>query len=163
VSVEAIAERADVSARTFFNYFASTEEAALLELFQVDDAALTALSRGSVDLAWQDVTELFAEDLDRAVEDGDFLRFLELQDKNPGLAGRQLAIFARFEGRISAALAKRLAGVPDAPLRAPLLVGCCFTAVRVALDGWARDGRQGAVRPYLERALAIVEPAFGSH
>jgi AcrR family transcriptional regulator len=163
VSVEAIAERAEVSARTFFNYFESKEDAALLDLFQMDDTILATLSQGPVGSTWQDVTELFADDLDRAVEDEDFSRFLQLQDMNPGLAGRQLAAFARFETRISAALVVRLGGDADAQVRAPLLVGSCFTAVRVALNGWAKDGRQGPVRPYLERALSVVEPAFSSN
>ncbi|HYO19444.1 MAG TPA: hypothetical protein VES02_12355 [Dermatophilaceae bacterium] len=107
------------------------------------------------------MTRLFAEDVDQAIQDDDFLRFLQLQDKNPGLAGCQLARFARFEARISAALVQRLGGGADARVRAPLMVGCCFAAVRVALDGWAQDDRQGPVSPYLSRALAVVQPAFG--
>ena len=160
VSVEAIAERAGVSARTFFNYFESKEEAALLELFQVPDDQLEVLSQGRPELAWQDLTRLFADDVDRAAEDEDFLRFLELQEMNLGLVGRQFATFARFEARISAALVERLGEDPDARVRAALMAGCCFTAVRVALDGWAQEGRRGPVRPYLERALSMVEPAF---
>lgn len=162
VSVEAIAERAGVSARTFFNYFESKEEAALVELFQIGAAELAALSQGDPELAWRDVTKFFADDVDRAIEDDDFLRFLELQDENPALAGRQLATFARFEASISTALMQRLGESADARLRAPLMVGCCFTAVRIALHDWAQEDRQGPVRPYLERALAVVQPAFGS-
>ena len=160
VSVEAIAERAGVSARTFFNYFDSKEDAALLELFQVSDAELASLADGPPERAWADLTRVFADDLDRAVQDDDVLSFLELQDKDPGLAGRQLATFARFESRISGALAERLGGDDEARVRAALMVGCCFTAVRVALDGWAREGRQGSVRRHLEQALAMVRPAF---
>lgn len=161
VSIEAIAERAGVSARTFFNYFESKEDAALLGLFQVDDAGLAALGRGLPELTWRDVTSWFVDDVERAVQDDDFLRLLELQDQNPALAGRQLAAFARFEARISDVVTRRLAGGADARVRAPMMVGCCFSAVRVALEGWARDDRRGPVRPYLDRALAVVEPAFG--
>lgn len=160
VSVEAIAERAGVSARTFFNYFESKEDAALLGLFQVTDEALEALADGDARSAWADLTELFADDLEQAAGDVDLLRLLELQDADPGLAGRQLATFARFEARISAALVGRLGADTDARLRAPLMVGCCFTAVRVALGTWAEGGRRGAVRPHLERALSVVAPAF---
>lgn len=162
VSIEAIADRAGVSARTFFNYFDSKEDAALLELFQVGDAELVALSQGPLEDSWRDLTCLFADDLERALQDDDFLRFLELQDSNPGLAGRQLATFARFEARVSTALRQRLDPGSEAAVRAPLMVGCCFTAVRVALGGWALSDRQGPVRPYLEHGLAMLEPAFGS-
>lgn len=162
VSIEAIADRAGVSPRTFFNYYDSKEDAALLDLFQIDDAALGVLSQGGPVGAWTDLTRLFAEDLERAVEDDDFLRFLELHGRNPGLAGRQLATFNRVESRLSTALQQRLRESSDAAVRAPLMVGCCFTAVRVALDGWARSGREGPVRQHLERALAVVEPAFAS-
>ncbi|WP_375426142.1 TetR/AcrR family transcriptional regulator [uncultured Friedmanniella sp.] len=160
VSVEAIAERAGVSTRTFFNYFESKEESALLPLFQLGDPQLEALRQGPPELAWPDLTELFADDLDRAVEDEAFLGFLQLQEHNPGLAGRQLATFARFEARISGALVTRLGDAPDARVRAPLMVGCCFTAVRIALGSWTQEGRSGPVRPHLERALSVVEPAF---
>lgn len=162
VSVEAVAERAGVSTRTFFNYFASKEDAALLDLFQIDDAAVTTLGQGESATAWHDLCELFAADLERAVEDPALLQFFALQEQNPGLAGRQLATFARLEARVSAAVQQRLDGWPDASARAAMMVGCCLTAVRIAVDGWARGDRQHAVRPHLERVLAVVAPAFGS-
>lgn len=160
VPVEAIAERAGVSARTFFNYFESKEDAALLGLFQVSDQQLEALAHGDARSTWADLTSLFADDLERAVQDEDLLRLLELHDRDPGLAGRQLATFAQFEARVSAALGERFGPDPDAALRAPLMVGCCFTAVRVALGDWARTGRRDAVRAHLDRALSVVAPAF---
>lgn len=161
VSVEAITERAGVSARTFFNYFESKEEAALLDLFQIGEPELMALVDGDPGHAWSDLTELFASDLDRAVQNEDFLGFLQLQDSNPGLAARQFSAFRVFEARTSAALVDRLGGDEAARIRAPLMVGCCLVAVQVGLGTWALK-RQGPVRPHLEHALAVLSPAFSS-
>lgn len=163
VPVEAIAERAGVSPRTFFNYFERKEDAALLELFAFDEPALTALAQGPADRAWQDLTDLFAADLDRAADADDLHALLDLQSRNPGVASRQLASFARVDALLTATLATRLGGDADARLRAGLMVGSCFTAVRLALEAWQRDDRRGGVRPHLERALAVLAPAFAVH
>lgn len=162
VSVEAIAERAGVSTRTFFNYFPTKEDAALYDVFDVSDAQLGLLAEGPPPSAWRDLTEVFVTDLVRATEDGvDFARVMQLQHASPVVAGRQLAVFARCEVRLSAALTTRLSGVADGRVRAALMVGCCLTAVRVALGQWALDDRRGSIRPHLEHALAQIEPAFG--
>ncbi len=161
VSIEAIAQRAGVSTRTFFNYFDRKEDAALLDLFIVTDEDLTAFADGSAASTWAHLARLFAVDADSASAEGaDFQRYLELQQHNPVLAGRQLAVFSRFEARMSTAVTSRLGGGPDAELRGPLMVGCCITAVRVALARWSLDDPHGPVRPHVERALAVVEPAF---
>jgi AcrR family transcriptional regulator len=160
VSIDAIAKRAGVSTRTFFNYFDTKEEAALLPLFQVSDEELAVFAEGPAETAWRDLTALFHADVERATHDReDFAAFLELHQRNPTLAGRQFAAFGAFERRLSGAVMLRLGDGPDAEVRAPLMVGCCITAVRVALERWAVSGR-APIGHLVTRTLAIVDPAF---
>lgn len=161
VSVEAIASRAGVSTRTFFNYFDTKEDAALLQVFAVGEEELAVFAGSPAGDTWRDLARLFTADTEGAAEEGaDFHRYLELQQQNPVLAGRQLVVFSRFEARMSAAVIRRLGDAPHAQIKGPLMVGCCITAVRVALAHWAATDRNGPVRPHLEEALALVEPAF---
>lgn len=161
VSVEAIASRAGVSTRTFFNYFDTKEDAALLQVFTVTEAELADFASGPADDTWPDLAQLFTTDLESAAEEGaDFHRYLELQQQDPVLAGRQLAVFSRFEAQLSAAVTRRLGDAPDAEIKGPLMVGCCITAVRVALARWVAADRNGPVRPHVEAALTLVQPAF---
>lgn len=122
---------------------------------------LSVFAGGSAGDTWGDLAQIFAADAEAAAEEGaDFHRYLELQQQNPQLAGRQLVVFSRFEAQMSALATSRLGDHPDARMRGPLMVGCCITAVRVALDRWAASDRDGPVRPYVDEALALMDPAF---
>ncbi|WP_375431816.1 TetR/AcrR family transcriptional regulator [uncultured Friedmanniella sp.] len=163
VSVDQIAERAGVSTRTFFNYFDTKEDAALLQLFTVTEEELTAFVGGAAAETWSDLSRVFLDDADVAAEEGaDVPRYLQLQHANAALAGRQLAVFARFEARLSTAVTTRLGDDLDAQLRGALMVGCGITAVRVALNRWVATDHAGPVRPHLEEALAVMAPSFAA-
>ena len=162
VRIEEIAERAGVSARTFFNYFDTKEDAALLDVLTVSDDRLAALATGGGAAGlWADLTRLFAEDVDRLREDGqDLPRLMELQGRHPALQGRQLEHFARFEARLAAAIAARLPRHDVGRLRAGVMSGSCITAVRVGLRHWGLDGWRGSPRSHVEAAFAVLDPAF---
>ena len=152
VRVEEIAERAGVSPRTFFNYFDTKEDAALLDVLTVGDDALATLGGPPL---WPQLTALFAADVED-VEGADLPRLMELQRRHPALQSRQMGEFSRFEARLAAAIAAQVAD----PLRAGVMSGSCITAVRVGLQEWARDGWRGSPRPHVEAAFAVLAPAF---
>lgn len=160
VRVEEVAERAGVSARTFFNYFETKEDAALLDLFVVGDQELAALE-GPPPVLWRALTELFVADVDRLGDDGaDVPRLMELQRRNPGLQARQMGVFTGFEGRLSSAIATRLPDDRDGRLRAGLMSGSCLTAVRVGLQVWTAGGWQGPPGTGVRDAFGLLAPAF---
>lgn len=160
VRIEEIAERAGVSARTFFNYFETKEDAVLLDVFTVSDAELAALP-GPPGLLWSQLAELFGRDVERIGEDGaDLPRLMELQERHPLLASRQMGRFRRFEARLTATVAARMPADAAGPLRAEAMSGSCITAVRVGLQAWARAGWHGSPRPHVEAAFALFDPAF---
>jgi AcrR family transcriptional regulator len=155
VRIEEIAERAGVSTRTFFNYFDTKEDAALLDLLTVGDDELATLSGPAL---WPQLATLFAADVERVGDAGaDLPRLMELQARHPALQGRQLGEFSRFEGRLAAAIAAYL---PGDPLRAGVMSGSCITAVRVGLQEWGHDGWRGSPRPHVEAAFAVLAPSF---
>jgi AcrR family transcriptional regulator len=163
VAVDDIAERAGVSPRTFFNYFATKEDAALLELFTVADAGLATVAGGDDGPGlWAELTRLFVDDVEHGGHEGpDLPRYLELQERHPALQARQLGRFAQFEARLADTIATRLAERPDGRLRAEVMSGSCLTAVRVGLRQWGLHAGQGSARRFVESAFALLEPAFG--
>jgi AcrR family transcriptional regulator len=160
VRVEEITARAGVSTRTFFNYFDTKEDAALLDVLTVDDDALAGLT-GPPQALWPQLATLFAADVERVGEDGaDLARLMELQRRHPVLQSRQTGAFTRSEGRLSAAIAARLPDDDAGRLRAGVMSGSCITAVRVGLQEWGRAGWAGSPRPHVEAAFAVLAPAF---
>lgn len=162
VSVEEIALRAGVSTRTFFNYFDTKDDAALVELFTVPSADLAALAAGGADGGlWAELTRLFTADVDRAGQDGpDLPRYMDLHERHPALQGRQLARFARFEAELADAIATRLGAGGAERLLAEVMAGSCITAVRVGLRHWGRAGWRGSAGEHVEAAFAMLAPAF---
>lgn len=162
VPIDEIAQRAGVSPRTFFNYFDTKDDAALIELFQVTDEELAYFAspdRGTG--VWADLTAMFVEDAERAERDGaDLPRYLQLHARHPALQARQLGHFAVFLGRLSDAVAARLGDGPQVRLRAELMAGSCVTAVRVGLSQWAASGGRTPTAIHVAAAFAAFDGAF---
>lgn len=160
VRIEEIAERAGVSPRTFFNYFDTKDDAALLDVLAVSDGDLAGLA-GPAPALWAQLRDLFGADVERVADEGsDLPRFMELQRRHPELQSRQMGQFSRFEARLTAAVAARLPAGAAGLLRAEVMAGSCITAVRVGLQAWARDGWRGSARPHVEAAFTLLAPAF---
>jgi AcrR family transcriptional regulator len=138
VSVDDVTARADVSPRTFFNYFSSKDDAVLgldpeasrrqIELFLARPAsesplrALRAVSRDqAVEMA--DETELWP------------LR-LTVIDGNPALVARLAAVFGESEKALAEAVAERTATRVGADVYPTLLAAVAGVAVRTALHRW---------------------------
>lgn len=139
VTVEAIADAASVSRRTFSNYFASKEEALLhsehvrmrmlLELVHarpIDEPPWTALTRS-------------AEEFYRASGDLDpqWVAQVRLVRAHPSLLSQQVSTFAALEREIAAEVTARTAE-PDG-MRARLTAAAFIASLRVALHVWLDD------------------------
>ncbi len=163
VSVEDIARRAGVSTRTFFNYFDTKDDAALIELFLVTDEELAVFAAGnSAAGVWADLTRMLTADVARAGRDGqDLPRYLQLHAQHPELAARQMGHFASFLGRLADAVAARIGGdSPESRMQAEVMAGACVTAVRVGLNQWAAQGQQRAAASYVNAAFTLFDGAF---
>ncbi|MET8311874.1 TetR family transcriptional regulator [Micromonospora sp. NPDC005173] len=160
VTVEAIADAANVSRRTFSNYFSGKEQALfhgdtmrlhrLLQLIReqpVDEPPWTVLSRA-------------AERLTEEVFGGSEPSWLTQRRKlrgHPGLAPHQVAAYAAIERELAAELAHRLTG-PDVALRSRLLAATFLAILRVAVQHWIEHPGD-PLRETVRTALAAAAPA----
>lgn len=164
VQISAIAEQAGVSKRTFFNYFDTKEDAALIELFSFAPGELAALATSDDSRhVWDALTTAFLEDLRRSADQiPELPRYLELHSRHPVVQARQLGRFAAAAGDVADAVHRRIGGHPDDRLRADLMAASCITAVRVGLEQWARNGFDGPVEASVDGALSLYAPSFKS-
>lgn len=136
VTVEAVADEAGVSRRTFSNYFANKEEALLYgdrERMRVlvdivrsrpaDEPAWTALTRGAADF-YRRFGDLDPEAVARN----------RLVKAHPALVVQQVKTFTELERDLEAEIAARTGDGGGAPAR--LTAAVFLAALRVALGVW---------------------------
>ncbi|MET0190683.1 MAG: TetR family transcriptional regulator [Pseudonocardia sediminis] len=164
VTVERIAEAADVSLRTFFNHYSSKEEAVfaaaearaaeLITEFRgrpVDEPMLGALREATLTVLGRDDT--FGRD---------HLAVLRLLRGAPSLLARQMVVMTEQEASLAAAVADRLGtGAGD---RLPQIwSAAALAALRIALDRWLvragdtdGDRRVDLLREEIDAGLALL-------
>jgi AcrR family transcriptional regulator len=164
VSVDDIAARADVSPRTFFNYFSSKDDAVLgldpeasrrqIELFLARPAnesplrALRAVSRDqAVEMA--DDTELWP------------LR-LSVIDGSPALVARLAAAFGESEKALAEAVAQRTATRVGADVYPTLLAAVAGVAVRTALHRWLATDFTTSLPDLVDEAWDALEAGLAA-
>jgi AcrR family transcriptional regulator len=138
VSVDDIAERADVSPRTFFNYFSSKDDAVLgldpeasgrqVDAFRdrpADESPLQALRA---------VQRLQAAEM--AEETELWPLRLKVIDASPVLVGRLAGVFGESERALAEAIAERTRTRVGVGVYPTLLAGVAGVAVRTALHRW---------------------------
>ena len=165
VTVEAIADAASVSRRTFSNYFASKEQALLHgERSRVAHLIELVRARPSAEPPWAALThaaqawvaEFAAEDRHASA------RYRQLR-RHPSLLAEQVASYAEAERDLAAAIADRIpvghhAG-PDATLRARLLAANYLNTIRVAAQAWL-DQPSRTLAALVREALAVTAERF---
>lgn len=163
-TVDEIARIADVSPRTFFNYFSSKEEAIVGDGPELpDDDAVEEFvrDRGPVLPA---IAKLFGTVVTPALQDQEILLARRAITKaNPELAGRRWATIHKFENDVTAIVVRRLVDedpeLIDDPRalvsRGRLIALVAIAAVRHAWFDWMDDA--GEHRDLLQR----IEDSFG--
>lgn len=146
-TIDAISERADVSTRTFFNYFPSKEDAVL----GLDEKAIEAeLARtrdvpGDILVGVLDLIYALFEA--RGGQRESFARAREVLRKNPQLMTRHMMHIAELESRLAVIIANWLATDPrfcadsesERLEQAHIILGICLATVRTSMRKWATD------------------------
>jgi AcrR family transcriptional regulator len=158
VTVEAIAESAGVSPRTFFNYFTSKEDAIVgitpahsSELL----ADLVARPAGEPPLvALQATARAAAARLEAGADD--WMRRRALFHRHPTLAGRHAARLAEVERGMVEEIARRTGLDPDRDPYPALVVAAALGAIRVAIGAWTERSRPGPLAAHLDESFALL-------
>ena len=170
VTVDDIANEADVSTRTLFNYFAS-KEAAIVGI-DPDNARMLAerlLERPAHEppiIALRAVLVDAADDDDLAVAAAQRAQRAELVARHPALLPHQLAGYAALERVLVTAMRERVGAADDDPFPT-VAVAAAIAAIRSGLN-WHAAGSDGrSLRDVLEQALEVVgsglDPALVRH
>ncbi|GAB7047247.1 TetR/AcrR family transcriptional regulator [Catenuloplanes indicus] len=159
VTVEAIADAADVSRRTFSNYFSGKEEALLYgDQVRIGTFLDTIRARPAGETPWTALRETIASLRDTFGSRGPGVAAqLRLLRKQPALVTRQAAIYAEVEQELAAEFTARGAA-PGLPAR--LLAATSMAAVRVATSQWIEEDGATPLTDLVDAALLVVRPAF---
>jgi len=169
VTVEDITEAADVSSRTFFNYFACKEDAIVGPGSHLGERVADALAEQP---AGEPILSALAEALAAVVQEilddperrADWALRMQLVRRYPAqLLPRQLAAFADFERTVVEAVARRSGTDPDADLYPAVAGAVAVALVRAAFSHWRQGDPGGSLVDLLRQAFALVgcglEPA----
>jgi AcrR family transcriptional regulator len=160
VTVEQIADEADVGLRTFFNYFPCKEDAVLANTAPGVEI-LTSEFRARPD--GEPVLAALREAVMQVIERDDaasraHLEAMRLVRNSPTLVPRQMAMHSAHERSLAEAISVRLR--PDVPpIFAPLCAATALATLRVVLSRWLETGEQpsrDALRHEVDVAFALL-------
>jgi AcrR family transcriptional regulator len=160
VTVEAIADAADVSRRTFSNYFANKEDALLYGDRRRSAELVENLSRRPAAESPWEALRASALELYRSEPwpDPDWLAQMRLLRQHPALVTEQAGFLTRLEQELADQLARRTGG-PE-PLTALIMSACFLAAIRSAINYWiahpTRRPLSDLVRDALDRVADIT-------
>ena len=148
VTVEDIAEAADVSPRTFFNYFPSKEAALLGDDEHLDELRDEILGRPATESAFEVVEQVVCARVaakgrhpDSTWRDPEaLLRRMQAVQGDPHLLAALVAHMAAFERVLADAVAERTGVDAGSDPYPALLAASAMAVARVALLYWARAG-----------------------
>ena len=162
VTIEAIAEAAGVSPRTFFNYFASKDDA----IVGIAPAEASELVRDLADqpaeaTPLQALRGMCMAAVPRLEESADELWARhQLTQDHLHLAARRAAAFAEVERRLAAEIARRTGRDLDRDPFPMLVVTAASGALKAAVAVWQERGRAEPLADVLDEALGHVEAGF---
>src|SRR5258707_1945250 len=171
VTVEDIAEAADVSPRTFFNYFPSKEAA----LFGADPERIEALREGVLHQAPGESAlgalrqVLVAEARKVTSELGDLgepqqmLRRMKVVRADPHLRAAQSAHMANVESALAEALAERLGKDPVRDPYPALLASIAGALIRATTVFWASTGGAEPLDQLTDQAFQALADGLPEH
>lgn len=141
MTTEQIADAADVSHRTFFNYFSCKEEAVVAA---ASAGAETLIAEVRARPAHEPVLVALRASVQVVIERDDYsarehLVALRLVRDSPSLIPQQMAVLSTYEQDLTEAIAARMRpGTP--PVFAPLCAATALSTLRVVLRRWLGTG-----------------------
>jgi len=163
VFIEDIAAEANVSPRTFNNYFSSKYEAICstgLDRSEQFGAALR--SRPASEPLWVAITKAILEhyESNAAAPERESVTALWLVMNAPAIQGEYLKVNAAMQRVLAEAIAERAGIDIERDMSPEILAGAVMAASQVALSRWFEADPPVPLRPLLRRALRQLSMAF---
>jgi Transcriptional regulator len=161
VTVDAVADHANVSRRTFSNYFANKEEALLYGERTRYERLLAALrARPDNETPWQALTRSVRVLVDAIAElDPVWIAQMRVVRRHPSLAAHQMALQCTVEQELVREILERIQRqqastdpVADV-LRARVLAGTFLAATRAAITVWIKQQESLSLADVVDAAL----------
>lgn len=157
VTVDEIAAAAEVSPRTFFNYFASKEEALVgVDPGLVEELADELRARPESEGPVAALRAVLLE----VTDPGETFRRWQLRDelvaRHPALLPRHLATMERVRTALAAALADRMGIDRLADPTADTVVAAVMAALRAAVAWWQESDGSRPIGTAIDGAFALV-------
>ena len=172
VTVDEISRIADISPRTFFNYFASKEEALLGDAPELPSAELVEeFLSDRTDSVLDGLASLLSRSADATMSDMQLRhRALKLVKQYPQLFAMRMATMRKFEDSIAELVVRRLAAVqPDLAddpdrleRRARLITLVAFAAMRHAWTSWVTEESASSLADRLNESFAELKAILAS-
>jgi AcrR family transcriptional regulator len=164
VTVEEIAEAAGVSPRTFFNYFATKDDA----IVGVVPAGSTLLVQGLVDRppdeplldALRAGVRSTAEVFTTTVDEWDARQ--RLLDQHPTLAARHAARFSEIEQVLAEEVARRTGRDVTVDPYPTLAAAAAIAAMRASFTAWRARGRHDPITDVIDEAFDHLAAGLGA-
>lgn len=156
-TIDEIATAADVSKRTFFDYFPSKEDviAAWQDRFgEVMAEAVAARPAGEPLI--KVVEEALIGSVLASAADPQALALGKLIRETPALRGREQLKYVKLEQKLAAALAVRAPNDPASRLRTRLLAMIVVGGMRVGGECWHEEGVPDDVEGFARRIFAAI-------
>lgn len=159
VSVDDIAARADVSPRTFFNYFPSKDDAVVgLDPTMPERQAAAFLARPAGESPIEALRSIARQQAAEMAEEPEVwpLR-LQVIDAHPALLGRLTASFGESERALALAVAERTGTRVGADVYPTLLAAVAAAAMRTALHRWLATDFTASLPGLVDEAWDVLQ------
>jgi AcrR family transcriptional regulator len=166
-TIDAICEAAEVSGRTFFNYFDSKEDAILgLKDSAITDESMAALLLGHEGADPVELTiRLMFGVLNPSITSSTLFKSrMKIVKQHPQLLGRMANLMQRMTEQLTNAIRPILRSAPgfanedstETDLSVEVMLSLCSGATRAAVKEWATNGNQAPLAAVEERAIELV-------
>jgi AcrR family transcriptional regulator len=159
VTVEEISAEADVSVRTFFNYFPSKELAVIGDVIMVDTERTTETIRSAATVL-DGLRKVALAVAGNTTSEREQVRMRwQVMERHPALLPHMFALLWEFEQILASALATRTGGRPDDsyPQLGAAVAG---TALRVAVRRWTLNDGEHSLEYHVNEVFRLLGPAL---
>jgi AcrR family transcriptional regulator len=156
VTPEAIADAADVSPRTFRNYFSSREEAIVDGVTQRAMSIVEGLrARPHDEPVWDSLVHVLPDAITNIVgERDDVVVLLKACREEPALLAQQITVFEHMDRLLAEVVAERTGTDAQRDLSPRLMAAAAGAALQISVAVWAETDTTAALPDLVRESLA---------